>query len=126
MAETKFKKSRVVREITVTLDYEDTSAVDLFKLPDGARILDWFVNVRTAFSGGTMTLDVGKTDDTDYFIDGLDVSSAGKAALGTAVQKPGEELSDITYVKALVGSGNSAGELELSCVFSLKQETPIR
>jgi hypothetical protein len=125
MAEAKFKERRTLREITVTLDYTDTSAVELFTLPKSARIVDFVVNVRTAFSGGTTTLDVGKTDDTDYFIDGLDVSSVGKAALSTSVVKPGEKLSDITTLKALVGAGNSAGSLRLTCVFSVLQETPM-
>jgi len=126
MAEAKFKERKTLREITVTLDYADTSAVELFSLPKNARIVDWVVNVRTAFSGGgTTTLDVGKTSDTDYFIDGLDVSSVGKAALGTALKKGGEKLSDITTIKGLVGSGNSAGSLRLTCVFSVDQETPM-
>jgi len=125
MAEAKFKERRTLREITVTLDYSDTSAVELFSLPKNARIVDWVVNVRTAFSGGTATLDVGKTDNTDYFIDGLDVSSAGKVALSTSVEKPGEVLSAVTTIKALVGAGNSAGSLRLTCVFSVLQETPM-
>lgn len=125
MAEVKFKERRTLRQLTVTLDYEDTSAVNCFSLPKTARIVDWVVNVRTAFSGGTTTLDVGKTSDTDYFIDGLDVSSVGKAALGTALKKGGEQLTQITTIKALVGAGNTAGELYLTCVFSVEQETPM-
>ncbi len=125
MAKTKFRFNRDVRELTVTLDYEDTTAQDLFKLPNNARILEWVVNVTTAFSGGTATLDVGKEGDTDYFIDGQAVSSVGMADLTTALAKPGEELSALTQIQALVGSGNSAGELELTCVFSIEQGTPI-
>lgn len=125
MAEAKFKERKTLREITVTLDYGDTSAVELFTLPKLARIVDWVVNVRTAFNGGTTTLDVGKTGNTDYFIDGLDVSSVGKAALSTALKKGGEQVSDLTTIKALVGAGNSAGELYLTCVFSVEQETPM-
>lgn len=125
MAETKFKKSRVVRELTVTLDYEDTSATELFTLPKSARIVGWFVNVRTAFSGGTTTLDVGVSGNTDYFIDGIDVSSVGQVTPTTYVVKPGEEMSAMTAVYGLVGTGNSAGSLELTCLFSLEQGTPL-
>lgn len=126
MAEAKFKEARILREITVSLDYEDTSAVELFSLPDNARIVGWFVNVTTAFSGGTGELDVGVAGNTDYLIDGLAVTSIGQIAPSTSVLKPGEVMDGVTAIYGLVGSGNSAGELELSCVFSLKQETPIR
>jgi hypothetical protein len=125
MAETKFKKSRIARELTVTLDYEDTSATELFTLPKSARIIGWFVNVRTAFSGGTTELDVGISGNTDYFIDGIGIGSVGQVTPTTYVKKPGEETTAMTTVYGLVGSSNTAGSLELTCLFSLEQSTPL-
>jgi hypothetical protein len=121
-----FKESRVLRAITVTLTYADATSAEMFQLPKNARIVDWVVNVRTAFSGGTTTLDVGTASDPDYFIDGISLASVGKTALSTALKKPGEKLSDITAVYANVGASNTAGEVRLTCLVALEQETPVR
>lgn len=126
MGRVKFKGSRVVRENTVTLTSEDTDSTKLFVLPNKARILAWIVNVRTAFSGGTTDLKVGTAADDDYFLEDVSIAAQGWAAPGTALKKPGEVTTDKTAVYAKVGAGNSEGEVRLTCLYSLEQETPIR
>lgn len=125
MPETKFRFSRQVREITVTLDYEDTTATELFTLPKNARVIAWLVNVTTAFSGGTTELDVGTNDDADYFLKDFGIGSVGQNLPTTEAEHPGHEPTVMTPVYATVGSGNSAGELELTCVFSIDVGTPL-
>ncbi len=122
---TKWRFSREVRELTTTLDKDDTSPTLLFTLPDKARIISWRANVRQAFSGGTATVSVGTEGVANYFVDGLSVAAVGETAPGTSVVKPGEELDGMTRVYAAVGAGNSEGSVELTCVFSIKQGTPI-
>jgi hypothetical protein len=120
-----FKDARVLREITATLTYADTTAFEMFILPENARIVGWILNVRTAFSGGTATLDVGTSSDGDYYIDGADISSVGQAIPSTTVKKPGEEPTTIAPVYATVGAGNTAGSAEVTCLFTMEQETPM-
>ena len=122
--ETKFVESRVVREITIALTYSDTTSAVVFTLPKGARLLDWVINVRTAFAGGTTTIDVGKTGDGDYYIDGCNINAVGKAS--PSLLKPGEEISTLGEdIYASVGAGNTAGSLELTLLFSMEQGVPF-
>jgi len=113
-----YKKSRRVREVSVTLTYADTTSSEMFKLPRGSRIVEWLVKVSTAFSGGTTTLDIGLSSDGDYFVDGVSLATAGYVALGTAAVVPAYETTDITPIYMNVGAGNSAGEVEVTCKFS--------
>jgi len=113
-----FVKTRQVREVTVTLTYEDTAAAEAFKLPLGARILGWILNVKTAFSGGTTTVDIGNVD-TDYYVDGASVASAGQTVPSTLVLHPGPELTAITPIYMSVGASNTVGEVDVTCLFSM-------
>lgn len=71
--------------MTGTVDFEDTTAIELFTLPAGAVMVDFYVNVTTNFDDtGTDTIDVGTSATGDAIIDGLDVSSAGLTRFGTA------------------------------------------
>lgn len=115
-----YKESRRVREITVTLTYEDTTSAEMFKLPKGARFVGVFVKVHTAFSGGTTELDVGTAADPDHYVDGASLATAGHAAIGSALQAAAitNETTEIVPIYMNVGAGNTAGQCDVTCLFS--------
>jgi len=119
---TEFVKSREVREMTVTLTHADTTSAGMFKLPNGARIIAWIPNVATAFSGGTTTLDVGTSSNSDYYVDGASLATLGLAAIGNALVQAGAETTAVTPVYMNVGAGNTAGEVEVTCLFSMETD----
>lgn len=114
-----FKMRRPTYELSSTLTYADTTATKVFSLPDGARIIDWIVNVGTAFSGGsTHELNVGYTSATgNEFLDSIDVSAAGKVTLTTKVSLAGHATTSITDVYMSVVDG-TAGSVLVTCLFS--------
>jgi hypothetical protein len=113
-----YVKSRRVRELTTVLTYADTTAAEMFKLPANARVIHWVFNVTTAFTGGTTTVDVGIETDGDSIIDGAVVSAVGNAVLGTTLVVPSYTPTAITPIYMAVGAGNTAGEVEITCMFS--------
>lgn len=121
---TRFVLSRRVREITFTVPYSQTTSTLIFTLPDDARLIDWIINVRTAVSGGTAELDIGTLSTSNYFIDGVDVSSVGKASPTIAV--PGYPTTVPNFeVYANMGAGNSAGSVDVTLIFSYAKDTPL-
>ena len=125
MAETKYIASRRVRELTYSVTYADTTATAMFTLPAGVRIIAWILNVKTAFSGGSNhTIDIGISGNTDYYVDGASVAAQGNVALGTALQQPGAETTEITPVYA-DGIDGSAGSVDVTCLFSQETDTPF-
>ena len=114
-----FKVRRPIYELSSTLTYSDTTAVKVFSLPDGARIISWVINVATAFSGGaTHELNVGSTSATgNEFLNSVDVSTAGQVGLSTEVQLAGHVTTAITDVYMAVTDG-TAGSVLVTCVFS--------
>jgi hypothetical protein len=125
--EVRFQHNRDVRELTITITYADTSAGLAFKLPKGARIITWVLNVKTAFAGGTTTIDIGTRADTDYFIDGLTINAVGTVPLLiTTVKHPGHVVTALMEeIFMNVGAGNTAGSVDVTCIYSIKQGTPI-
>ena len=120
---TKFNKARGVGELTFTLTYSDSTAAEMFKLPANVRIIDWIVNVTTAFSGGTTSLYVGTSATSTEIINALAVSSKGRAALTTELALPCYEPTAMTSVYAKVGASNTAGAVKVTCLISLVEET---
>lgn len=120
MEKESFKKSRRVREITTTLTYADTTSAKAFALPAGARIIQWVINVKTAFSGGTTEIDTGTSSDPDYLVDGASLAAQGNAVLATALKQPGYETTAVTDVYMNVGAGNAAGEVDVTVLYSLQ------
>ncbi len=113
-----FKMRRPVYELSSILTYADTTAVKVFSLLEGARIIDWIVNVGTVFAGGTTyTLDVGSTSTGAEFLDGVRTNAAGKVTLTTLLLLPGHVTTAITDVYMSVSDGTS-GEVTVTCVFS--------
>ena len=114
-----FKMRRPTYELSSTLTYADTTAVKVFSLPAGVRIIDWVVNVVTAFSGGsTHQLNVGYTSATgNEFLDAVGVATAGKVTLTTQVSLAGYVTTAITDVYMAIVDGTT-GEVRVSCTFS--------
>ena len=85
-------------------------------IPAGSQITNIYVLVTTAFDGGTNTIDVGISSDTDLFVDGLSVSSVGNhrvgaAQTGTEANWKNVGTSDQTIVFISPQTGNGAGIL---------------
>lgn len=125
--ETRFQQNRDVRELTINLTYADTTSALCFTLPRGARIITWVVNVQTALVGGTTTLTIGTRATANYFISGLTVNAVGTVPLLiTDVLQPGHVVTALVEeVFMNVGAGNSAGSVDVTCLYSLEQGTPI-
>ena len=119
---TEFVKSRRVREITTTLTYADTTSAEMFKLPNGVRVIEWILNVVTAFTGGTTELDVGTSDDGDGIVDGASLATLGLAAIGNALVAPGSVATAVVGIYMNVGAGNTAGEARVTCLFSMETD----
>lgn len=118
-------QSRPTRELTATVTHADQTATDVFTLPKGARILDWIVNVKEAFSGGDTRMGIGTSLTGYYFATGIDVSAIGKASITVAV--PGVEVDDATgtpWTIAVIAAGsNTTGEADLTCLYSMNIDT---
>tara|TARA_R100001198_G_C5034691_1_gene98550 strand:+ start:64 stop:492 length:429 start_codon:yes stop_codon:yes gene_type:complete len=85
-------------------------------IPANSQITNIYVLVTTAFDGGTNTIDVGISSDTDLFVDGLSVSSVGNhrvgaAQTGTEANWKNVGTSDQTIVFISPQTGNGAGIL---------------
>ena len=125
--EVKFQHNRDVRELTITITHSDTTAALAFKLPKGARIITWVLNVKTAFVGTTTTLDIGIRTNTDYFIDGISVANVGTVPLLiTDVLVPGHVVTALMEeIFMNTGAGCSVGSVDVTCIYSIEQGTPI-
>ena len=85
-------------------------------IPAGSQITNIYVLVTTAFDGGTNTIDVGTSADTDLFVDGLSVAALGNhrvgaAQTGTEAKWKNIGTEDTTIVFISPQSGNGAGIL---------------
>ena len=85
-------------------------------IPANSQIINMYVLVQTAWNGGTNTLDVGISGDTDLYVDGLPVTVLGNhrataAYSGTEANWRDVGTSDVTiYIKS-VATGDGAGVL---------------
>lgn len=116
---TTFSKHLRVHELTVTLTFADAVSAKMFSLPRYARLLDWVINVKTAFAGGTAELDIGSAADPDSIADGINVSAAGRVYPTTEIVQPGYRTtlqSEDIYMN--VGASNTAGEVDVTLKFS--------
>ncbi len=118
----KLVKARNVREMTFTLTYADTTSVKVCSFPIGARVISVILNVVTAFSGGTATVDFGTSADPDLYVDAGDVSAQGHAAIGTTLVTPGPVLTTVIHGYANVGASNTVGEVRVTVLFSYAED----
>ena len=90
-------------------------------IPANSQIINMYVLVQTAWDGGTNTIDVGISTDTDLYVDGLSVSSAGNhrataAATGTEANWRDVGTSDVTIYVDSVATGSGAGVLTVEYI----------
>ena len=85
-------------------------------IPANSQIINMYILVQTAWNGGTNTLDVSISGDTDLYVDGLPVTVLGNhrataAYSGTEANWRDVGTSDVTiYIKS-VATGDGAGVL---------------
>lgn len=107
-----------------SVTFEDTTAKALFTLPQGAEIVDWQVNVTTAFNGsGTDLLDIGKAGDGDAFANDLNVATATQLKTGfvpSAMFTPLAEDTTVTATFAQSVADADAGEAVVACFYILR------
>ena len=111
--------SLAVKHARVT--FANTTTANLFKLPKGAVIVDFIVNVRTAFnSSGTDLLDIGDASTGNRFKNDLDVASSGQTVTGWVVGELFTPLTDETQITAIYAQSvadASAGSADIACIY---------
>ena len=118
---------QVVMSQTVAVDQSaavleiSTEADTGIIIPANSQIINMYVLVQTAWDGGTNTLDVGISGNTDLYVDGLDTSTAGNhrataAATGTEANWRDIGTSDVTIYIQSVATGNGAGVLTVEYI----------
>ena len=110
---TKFSKNNELREIqavvgkvefTTTIgDIVSGEVNDIAYIPAGCLIKTGAVIVDTACNGTTPTFDIGTEDDTDMFVNDLDVSSTGHTAAGTGLNTLTTKLTKLSVVPTVAG-----------------------
>lgn len=118
---TGYSTGGAVSVLRATLAYTDTTAKALFTIPAGAYIIDWVVNVTTAFDDtGTDQVNLGITGTAAKFASALDVSSAGLVTTGIVAAQIGVVQSAAQPVLGIYAgqNGNAAnGAAVIMCRF---------
>jgi hypothetical protein len=117
-----FTERKRVHELTVTLTYADTTSTKAFMLPKNARMIEWIINAKTAFSGGTAELDIGSSSDPDAYADGISLAAAGRVYPTTEIVQPGYRTTKTEDVYMNAGAGNTAGEVDVTLLFSFPMD----
>ena len=83
-------------------------------IPANSQITNMYVLVQTAWDGGTNTIDVGISTDTDLYCDGLPATVVGNhrvtaAYTGTEANWRDVGTSDVTIYVDSVAAGSGAG-----------------
>lgn len=99
------------------VDYTMTTATALFTVPAGAVLIDYYVDIRTAFDDtGTDLLNVGTADTPDGVVDDLAGGTAGVFRAGAGATTPRTDLlttpltEDTTYYFSYTGENTNATE----------------
>ena len=124
---TKYTKNNELRETqcvvgqisksTTLGDLVSGEVCDIAFIPDGCIVTSVTAIVDVAFDGTTPTFDIGTEDDTDKFINDLDVSSTGVTAAGTGLNTVTTGLTKISVVPTIAGD-NTVGTLRVVVNFS--------
>jgi hypothetical protein len=122
---------QVTSSQTATVTFEDTTATTLFTLPENSQILEFTVDVTTAFDAGTTNVvDVGTAADPDAYVDNADVSSAGRilgSATATVLPNYAASTSRVE-VQALYtpsGTAATAGAASVTVEYVVRTELPF-
>jgi hypothetical protein len=92
-----------------TLAYTNTTAKALFTIPAGAYIVQWVLNVTTAFdSDGTDLVDIGITGTAEKFAADVDVAATGLKTTGVVAAQIGAVQATAQPVLGIYTNGGSA------------------
>ena len=96
---------------------ENTTASDTgIIIPANSQIINMYVLIETAWDGGTNTIDVGISTDTDLYCDGLPATVVGNhrvtaAYTGTEANWKDVGTSDVTLYVDSAATGSGTGVL---------------
>jgi hypothetical protein len=96
---------------------ENTTAADTgIIIPANSQIINMYVLIQTAWDGGTNTIDVGISTDTDLYCDGLPATVVGNhrvtaAYTGTEANWKDVGTSDVTLYVDSAATGGGTGVL---------------
>jgi len=110
--------SRVVREVTVTLTYDDLEKIVV--LPDNTRLITAVFNTKTAFAGGTTEVDVGILGSLESILLNVSVAAQGSAIPTTEWVQWGYETTAVTHIYLTAGASNTAGEVDVTLFLSMQ------
>jgi hypothetical protein len=109
----------VVNVLRATLAFGDTVAKALFTIPAGAIIIDWVINVTTAFDDtGTDQVDIGVSGTAEKFAANLDVSTTGLKTTGVVAAEIGAVQATAQPVLGIYAGQNAnaaAGAMVIMC-----------
>ncbi len=110
-----------VKAQVATLAYTDTVAKTLFTIPDGAYIVEWVLNVTTAFnSDGTDLVQIGVSGTASKYALNLDVAATGLKTTGVVLTQVGVAQSGAQIVTGIYANGGSAastGAMTIICMY---------
>jgi len=107
-------KGRGVIELTFTLTFADTTAAVVVTLPDNVQILAYVANVKTALAGGTTEINIGTSSTATELVAAWSLAATGQYSPNTEVILPGHKTTAVTPIYAVVGAGNTAGEVDVT------------
>src|ERR1051326_2294604 len=94
--------------LVASLAYTDTTAKALFTIPDTAVIVQWIINVTTAFNdSGTDQVNIGVSGTAAKFASALDVSTTGLKTSGVVLTQVGNAQSGAQAVLGIYAGQNS-------------------
>lgn len=112
---------------TNTMDFNDTTK-DLFNIPANSQIIDFYVDVTTAFNAATTnTLDLGVSGTANRFADALALGTVARVLGSSDASQLGEYANTGTTgitvqgVYAQTGAAASAGEARITVVYAVQR-----
>ena len=120
----------VVMSQTDTIAFGDTTDKSLsIVIPANSQLVDIKILVTTAFDAGTTnTLDIGIVGDSDLYVDGAAVGTAGDAALGnTALVSDWSDIgtTDVRLAAKYIPTGTAASAGAARIVVSYVQNNNL-
>ena len=108
--------SRQVREVTVTLKYDDLEQI--VTIPKDTRLITAVINTKTAFVTGTTEIDMGILGSLESILADVSVAAQGSAIPTTEWQQWGYETTAVTDIYITAGASNTAGEVDVTLILS--------
>jgi hypothetical protein len=87
----------------------DGDDINLFTLPDGARVQ--MVSYKNAAFGSSVAMDIGTSDDDDRFVAAESVAAAGQGLVPSL--DPGTKIDGPTVIKAKLEGANPNDDVDL-------------